>query len=44
MIYQPYPHRNRALVKALYTALRAHQIDLATFSACLRCVMGGQYR
>ena len=39
-IYQPYPHRNRALVKALYTSLREHLITRDEFSACLQNVMG----
>jgi hypothetical protein len=41
MKHQVYPYPNRALVKALYLALRTHQIDLATFAVCMRCVMGG---
>lgn len=44
IIYQPYPRPNRALVKALYASLRAHEIDLETFSACLRMVMGAHWR
>lgn len=39
-LYQPYPHRNRALVKALYTALREHLISRVEFAACLSMVMG----
>lgn len=39
-IYQPYPVRNRALVKALAASLREHLISRAEFVACLILVMG----
>lgn len=39
-LYQPYPHPNRALVKALYNSLREHLISRAEFVACLLLVMG----
>lgn len=40
MNYQPYPHRNRALVKALYQSLRKHLISRVEFAAMLQVVMG----
>jgi hypothetical protein len=39
-MYQPYPHPNRALVKALYLSLREGLISRAEFVACLLIVMG----
>lgn len=39
-IYQPYPHPNRALARALYQSLREHLISRAEFAACLLVVMG----
>ena len=38
--YAVYPYPNRAVVKALYTALRLAVIDRAEFAACLKTVMG----
>lgn len=40
MTYEPYPHRNRALVKALYCSLVEGLISRAEFVACLVIVMG----
>lgn len=39
-LYQVYPFRNRALVKALYWSLREGLISRAEFAACLVIVMG----
>jgi len=39
-VYQPYPHPNKALVRALYQSLRGHLISRAEFAACLAMVMG----
>lgn len=43
-LFQPYPHPNRALVKALYTSLytslREGLISRVEFVACLLNVMG----
>ena len=38
--YEPYPHPNRALVKALYNSLREHLISRAEFAAMIQIVMG----
>lgn len=43
-VYQPYPSRNRALVKALYISLREHLISRVEFAACLAMVMGRHRR
>jgi len=39
-IYQPYPTRNRALVKALYISLLEGLISRVEFAAMLPLVMG----
>jgi hypothetical protein len=39
-MYQPYPHPNRALVKALYCSLREGLISRVEFAAMLTIVMG----
>lgn len=39
-LYEPYPHSNRALVKALYTSLDEGLITRADFACCLANVRG----
>ena len=39
-VYAPYPHPNRALVKALYASVREHLISRAEFAACIISIMG----
>ena len=38
--YAVYPYPNRAVVRALYVALRLAVIDRAAFAACIKTVMG----
>jgi putative component of toxin-antitoxin plasmid stabilization module len=38
-VYRCYPHRNRALVKALACSLREHLISRQEFACCLLNVM-----
>lgn len=40
MIYQPYPHPNRALVRAIYHALREGVISRVAFVAGIKMIMG----
>jgi hypothetical protein len=38
-VYRPYPHRNRALVKALAHSLREGLISRQEFACCIQNVM-----
>ena len=40
MIYQPYPHRRRILVRTAYVLLQAGAIRRRTFAAIIKSVMG----